>query len=224
MTQLRGRVRSKAIEKRQRILDSAAKILAAKGYAGLTIQEVADEVGMYAPNIHYYFPSKDDLIGEVLKTAILSLQWRFKETLDRLPPGTPHLERIRQSIRAIVRIHTSPDHFAIAYVRVYKQLPKPLAEDVKRHRTVLRKFWRDLFIGAQRAGELSPDVDVKLLGFMAVGATHWVSNWYKPDGHLTPERIADAFTDVLLYGATQKRPAAQSQPAGTRNLKPVRKA
>jgi len=52
---------------REMILAAARRTAQAHGYAGLNFRELADEVGIKAASIHYYFPSKADLGAAVAK-------------------------------------------------------------------------------------------------------------------------------------------------------------
>ena len=60
---------SKSARTRERILDAAAHVLSRKGYAGTRLTDVADQAGLQAPAIYYYFPSREDLIEEVMWSA-----------------------------------------------------------------------------------------------------------------------------------------------------------
>lgn len=51
---------------RSAILDAAEKILVEEGYAAVTSRSVAAVVGIHAGNVHYYFPTLDDLFVAVL--------------------------------------------------------------------------------------------------------------------------------------------------------------
>lgn len=51
---------------RDRILTAAARLLAAHGFDGTTLQAVADEVGVRKPSVLHHFPSKEALRKAVL--------------------------------------------------------------------------------------------------------------------------------------------------------------
>ena len=47
---------SKSAQTRRRILDAAAHVLSANGYAGLRLTDVAAQAELQAPAIYYYYP------------------------------------------------------------------------------------------------------------------------------------------------------------------------
>lgn len=52
---------------KQRILDSALRLLQTRSYAGFSFQDVADEVGIRKASIYSHFPSKEALALAVLQ-------------------------------------------------------------------------------------------------------------------------------------------------------------
>ncbi len=52
---------------REKILLAATKIAQAHGYNGLNFRDLAEDVGIKAASIYYYFPSKADLAAAVAK-------------------------------------------------------------------------------------------------------------------------------------------------------------
>jgi AcrR family transcriptional regulator len=52
--------------RRREILDASVEIFGSKGFAGGTLQEIADQVGMTHAGILHHFGSKDQLLLEVL--------------------------------------------------------------------------------------------------------------------------------------------------------------
>jgi len=61
---------SRPTEVRDRILEEATRLFAARGFEGTTLQQVADAVGIRKPSLLYHFPSKDDLRQRVLETVL----------------------------------------------------------------------------------------------------------------------------------------------------------
>ncbi|WP_203581123.1 TetR/AcrR family transcriptional regulator [Microbacterium hibisci] len=61
------RSRPETLAKRRDILDAAVEIFGSKGFAGGTLQEIADQVGMTHAGILHHFGSKDQLLLQVLQ-------------------------------------------------------------------------------------------------------------------------------------------------------------
>ncbi|ORB76440.1 hypothetical protein BST46_30110, partial [Mycobacterium timonense] len=54
---------------RARILDSAALIFRNKGYAGTRLSDVAAAANTQAGSLYYHFPSREELVEEVLRVG-----------------------------------------------------------------------------------------------------------------------------------------------------------
>ncbi len=59
---------------RDRILQAARAQLFAYGYTALTMDELAAELGMSKKTLYVHFPSKDDLVGEILQGFVAEIR------------------------------------------------------------------------------------------------------------------------------------------------------
>ena len=70
---------------RDQILDSAQKLIRLRGCNGFSYRDLADHVGVKTSSIHYYFPSKDDLLYE----AVCTYSTRTLAALRAIDPKLP---------------------------------------------------------------------------------------------------------------------------------------
>lgn len=56
--------------RRRELLDKAIGVFADLGYNATTVRRIADEVGMLAGSLYYYFESKDAMLEEILRTFL----------------------------------------------------------------------------------------------------------------------------------------------------------
>lgn len=74
----------KAVATRQRILDTALQLFAAKGYEATTMREIASAAGCSLGLAYRYFASKEDLVLELYRWLVLQLD----EQVGVLPAGS----------------------------------------------------------------------------------------------------------------------------------------
>jgi len=67
----------KGQERILQILEAARDILIDQGYAGLSMRKIATAVGITIGNLHYYYPSKKDLIADLLDHVIQAYLLEF---------------------------------------------------------------------------------------------------------------------------------------------------
>ena len=63
------RKRMTADERRDQIVKAAVKVIAVKGFWGMSLQDVADQVGITEAALYHYINSKNDLFSMVMEQA-----------------------------------------------------------------------------------------------------------------------------------------------------------
>jgi TetR/AcrR family transcriptional regulator, cholesterol catabolism regulator len=66
-----------------------------------------------------------------------------------------------------------------------------------------RARYQDAIVGVFRTAAehgVIRTVDARVTAFGIMGMGNWLHRWYRPDGGLAPEAIADHFADVVLRG------------------------
>jgi AcrR family transcriptional regulator len=61
---------STATDTRVRILDAARALFADRGYAGTSMRDLAEELGMTKAALYYHFPGKADILRALLEPAL----------------------------------------------------------------------------------------------------------------------------------------------------------
>jgi hypothetical protein len=72
-------------------------------------------------------------------------------------------------------------------------------EFIDRRKKGYVSFLQEAFAEASRLGRLRP-VDPTVAAFSFLGMILWVYKWFKPDGRLTEDQIADGMVDLLFPG------------------------
>lgn len=54
-------------ERRKQIIQAAAKVIASKGFWGMSLQDVADEIGITESALYHYINTKDDLLSMIIE-------------------------------------------------------------------------------------------------------------------------------------------------------------
>jgi AcrR family transcriptional regulator len=95
------------MERQEALVLAAYEILAERGFEGLRTRDVAAKVGINIATLHYYYPTKENLIRGVVGYAM----GRFRTTLQ--PAGSPG-EQLRAHFAGIRRLaRTEPQVFAV---------------------------------------------------------------------------------------------------------------
>lgn len=174
-------VESKSQRTRQRILDAAAHVLSVKGFAGTRLTDVAEYAELQAPAIYYYFPSREDLIEEVMFCGISDMRRYLQETLDALPDGTAPLDRILVAVEAHLRHELELSDYATASIRNAGQIPDHLRNRERKESAAYGRIWQRLFDDAVAEGAMRDDLDPRFVQGLVLGALNWAAEWW--DSH-----------------------------------------
>lgn len=171
---------SKAQRTRSRILDAAAHVLSVKGYAGTRLTDVAKYAQLQAPAIYYHFPSREDLIEEVMYCGISDLRNFVQESLDRLAPDTAPMDRIMVAVACHLRHELELSDYARASIRNSGQIPDRLKDRQKKEEAAYNRIWRSLVKDAATEGAIREDLDAPLAQALILGALNWAVEWWDP--------------------------------------------
>jgi AcrR family transcriptional regulator len=181
---------------KDRIMDSAAKVLRAKGMMATKLSEIAEGAGMLAPSIYYHFKSKDVLVERVMFEGIYRNTRYILAAVEGKNAGADPVQRLRTGIRAHVEFLLSDDDYSSAVARVFPELPEAMKERVLAAYAGFENCWRDLVVAAlPKGGRIDPRVARKFLVAMLDSAPMWYRR-----GKLKPAQIADQAADLFLNG------------------------
>lgn len=188
---------SKSARTRSRLLDAAAKVLSRKGFAGTRLSDIADEAQVQAPAIYYYYPSREDLIEEVMYVGAAAMRTHLAEALAALPPGATPAARIATAVEAHLRHELEISDYSTAIIRNANQLPEPVSRRALAEVGAYNDVWRGLVADLEAAGQLRDDVDPAVARMMVLGALNWAAEWWDPQRGSIDEVVATAQSMVL---------------------------
>jgi TetR/AcrR family transcriptional regulator, cholesterol catabolism regulator len=175
-----GAVESKSAQTRRRILDAAAHVLSAKGYAGLRLNDVAAQAELQAPAIYYYYSSRDDLVEEVMWSGIADMREHVIAMLDGLPADVGPLDRLLAAVDAHLRHELEISDYTTAAIRNAGQVPPRIRKRQILEEQRYGEVWRRLINDLARAGQLRADLDLYLAQMLVLGALNWAVEWWDP--------------------------------------------
>jgi AcrR family transcriptional regulator len=170
---------TKSARTRQRILDATAHVLSIKGYSGTRLSDIAEHAQVQAPAIYYYFPSREDVIEEVMWAGIARMRAHVKEVLAELPEAGP-LDRIEAAVEAHLRHELEISDYTRAAIRNAGQLPENIQSRQLLEARKYAELWRTLIADAGAAGELRADLDPRAARLLILGALNWAVEWWNP--------------------------------------------
>lgn len=182
-------------ERYDELLEKAAQVFAANGFAEATIQQIAAEMDMSAPALYYYVKSKDELHYEIWKRAGAKLQAGLDEVVALDLPITEKLElAFHRHVEVILR-------------------DKPIFEVLILQRSRLPEYNRDKLVDAERhyvrtfvllveeyIGPQDEPEYATILAHGAIAMLNAVLRWYSPSAKLSLDEIARVYFRIFTSG------------------------
>jgi TetR/AcrR family transcriptional regulator, cholesterol catabolism regulator len=181
---------------RDDILEAAAQVFRQKGFHGASMADIAEAVNLQKASLYHHVSSKQEILFELLDRALELL-------LERISPiaslDLPADERLCRMIREYLQILAENTDLSTVLLFEHRSLE---GRQHARHipsRDKFENLWRDVLKDGVRSRQFVCD-DIALSARAILGILNWTITWYKPNGPLTIEQIADHYSNLLLNG------------------------
>jgi len=178
---------------------AAVRVFNRRGYEAASMEDVARETGITKSSLYYHVSSKEELLSRALERAFKWLLGVLDEPSAQ--SGTP-LERLRHIVYRGVIITLAFVQEVELLQRVKGNTPTEREAMTRRRRfdSEVAKIVRE----AIAAGQVDASIDARLLTRLIFGLGNSLTQWYRPDGRLRPEQIAEAVSHLIFEGVTRR--------------------
>lgn len=183
---------------RERVMKAALQMFLQKGYAGTSMKSLAQELGVSAPALYWYFPSKEDLYVTVIETTTKEFLQYVRESITEDEP----VRRLGQMVRAHVTWQLQQSDAARAFDLTMTL--RGASHDVPGDRLApiyemeleyVREF-RDVLQKGQDLGVMRVD-DVTTTAFAIITLCEYVHTWFNPQGALSVAAVANRYEGLV---------------------------
>ncbi len=189
----------RATNRRQDLLDAAARLFARRGFHATSMRDIARAVGMLPGSLYYHVASKDELLLAVYEEGVRRIAARVDAATGR---ATTPWARLESACVAHAEMLLDGGDYAQVVIRVRPQ-DCPAMES---RLVALREAHEDRFRALLAALDLPAHADRQALRLMLLGALNWAQTWYRPGGD-PPRAIARRFLALLrARGEEEARP------------------
>jgi len=196
--------RPPATESRERIYRAAARLFSETGYRATSMRDIAAALGMKAGSLYAHISGKEDLLWEI----IVRIADEFDEALTpTLAPAAPAEDRLRAALEAYVNVIARNIEMSTVLFSEWRHLPPERQTMIRTRRDAVEAVFREILRQGTESGEFSAGTQVNLTAVLALSGANWLPNWYRQDGPLSPQDVADTFVALLLHGILPRTPA-----------------
>lgn len=194
---------TKKFKRRDLILSQASRLFTEKGFSAVTLEEIAEAVGIKRESLYYYYPGKYDLLYDIIEPQIANVMDKFNDIV-----GT------QSDVEAAIRqgIDNHLQHFNPSYLHMAMAIRKNSKDDIEQKFIHLRdmfksyeNIWINLIHKGSEQGVISRNISPKMMTYSILGLCNSLSGWYQPDGGLSLKDIGKDYGDIILDGIVKQK-------------------
>jgi len=181
----------------QRIITAARRQFFAHGFRSVTMDDLAEDLGMSKKTLYALFPAKSALLRAVLLDKFRSVE----ADLDQVTaPGSTDDLAALHGLLACMQRHT--EEIQPPFVRdIRREAPEVFKVIEDRRREIIQRYFGKLFGQGRSAGIIRKDLPTRLMVEILVGATEAIMNPAKiTELGLTPKSGYRSVISVILEG------------------------
>jgi AcrR family transcriptional regulator len=182
-------------ERRDAIVEQAAELFATKGFLGASVADLAQACGASKSLIYHYYPSKEDILFEVMDSHLVKLAEASAEVARS---GLPAAAALKDLARRFMRLYVGAAARHKVLLNELDNLPaERRAAIVARQRTLIAELEQLLAKARpdlETAGRLTP------AAMLFFGMINWTHTWFDPEGPVSADAVADMASALMLGG------------------------
>ena len=187
--------------RRAEICRTAAQIFHDRGYDATSVSDIARTLGITKAGLYHYFESKEALLFEI--TAYGLDRVRDEVIVPARALRDPEA-RLRQLVIRHASIATQGRGAIAQLVDEVRALPPPARKRIEERMRAYFDLVRGTLVELRSAGRLR-DVDPTVATFSLSGTILWLPRWFRQNGRLSREQVANEIANIALGGLLRPR-------------------
>jgi AcrR family transcriptional regulator len=181
---------------RRREIDAvASELFRANGYAATSVRDIAKALDIQAASMYAHVASKEDVLWSIVDGGAAAFE-RAADAAVADVTGDP-LDRLAALVEAHVEVITADPERSSVFVTEWRHLSAERRARIAARRDAYERRFRDTIADGIAIGVFRPTDPMVAAAFL-LSALNGIAAWYRPDGRLAPERIADLFVELSL--------------------------
>ena len=180
-----------------KISEIALHLFAERGYAAVSMRQIAFKVGLQVGALYNYFPDKQTILSELLINHMENLLQTWHR--QKLPEKPDKL--LAFFVDFHIEYHLNrPEEVFIAYMELRNLTPENFKKIEKlrnKYERILNKILSD---GVTKKFFLCEET--KIASLAIIGMLKEVNTWYKTDGRISVPEIKNIYQQIVLKAVT----------------------
>jgi AcrR family transcriptional regulator len=181
---------------KDQILEAAAQIFRTKGFHAASMQDIAEAVNLQKASLYHHVSSKQEILLDLLDRALDVLTQQVAAEVNS--NGSADI-RLRKAVYAYLNTIIENRDLASVLLLEHRSLEATLQARHIPRRDRFERLWRGLIEEGKREGTFHCD-DPALATRAILGTLNWTITWYRPEGELSVDELAENYVNFFLFG------------------------
>lgn len=187
-------------EIREKILRSAAKLFAEKGFSTATIVDLATACGSSRGALYHYFDSKEEILGRILGEHVSTMLDELEAIGEHRLDPEDHLRAVARKIMELNAVNNAEQ---IVLLNDWNQLDATMQAEIGTQQRRIISIVRDALARLDTSHRMTPKF-ATTYAMSLLGSLNYTYAWFDPEGPVSPQDYADQVIDVFLHGFLPK--------------------
>jgi AcrR family transcriptional regulator len=199
---------SAADQRRAEIIDLAAQLFDKRGYANVSMEQIAAAAGIAKPTLYHYFRGRDEILSGIHESFIDMLLARQDER-ERL--GLAPADLLLGAMTDIFGLMETRRGHVRVFFEHHRELPPAVREETRIKRDRYEQQIRSAIERGAADGTFR-EVDTDAATLAVFGICNWAYQWWRPGTGADSAVTAQKMWDLMIRGLS----AEPTRPRGHR--------
>ena len=186
-----------AQQRYQAILESAARVICARGYDGASMQEIAEACGMTKAGLYHHIETKEKLLLAIMNYGMDLFE---KQVIAQVIDIADPLERLKACMVKNIKLVTSGSSKEVTIIlHEHNTLTGHARKEINARKKKSVRFLEAGITEGIKRGQIRR-VNPTLAAFSFLGTVLWTYKWFRHDGELSEDQVANGMVDLFFRG------------------------
>lgn len=180
---------------------AAATLFKERGYANVTLDDIAKSAGLNRATIYYYTSSKDEIF---LDLAFDSMNLFVSEAEDIIGDTSSPIDKIKAFVVSLMDNYERSYPYLYVFMQEHLHTIRLSNSDRQAQLLKLSHTVDDLLLRIVEAGiadgTLRNDLSPRIVTYGILGMNNWSQRWFRPGGKMTGKQIGQQFAEMIIAG------------------------
>jgi TetR/AcrR family transcriptional regulator, cholesterol catabolism regulator len=187
--------------RRHEIDEVASELFHANGYPATSVRDIARALDIQGASLYAHVASKEDVLWSIVDRAASAFEVAAEAAVADSRTSDP-VDRLAALVEGHVEVVTADPRRSSVFVTEWRHLSADRRDTIADRRDAYEGRFRDTIrdgigVGAFRAS------DPALAATFILTALNGIATWYRSDGRLSADRIADQYVDLALRALSE---------------------